>query len=305
MDMVVQFISWAVILMLLWYVGKPFVGGIWFGRKNMRGRPTALTLEQVVELLEKHPWCENQNIRIETVPMFEAPPQPRIHLNALQGEADIYIEDGRLCGEIHVTQTYLSAGKGLRRDYLALYEIHQMLKYIAHYADPNNSDDSRAEYLKAKSVNTARMWGKSEKAAESGASFARMGTRVLITGMSLVLGLCIIYFIYSSLNRPINDLKGIVFEDYGSITLGEAVEKNVRNEEWSMEKIDYTHYKVTLNGFIPKEYANISVIFDVNYADDHVYASIRKFKWNDTSYDNAFMIWQVLEAIYGGDPWLL
>ena len=40
--------------------------------------------------------------------MFEASPQPRIHLNTHQGEADIYVEDRRLCGEIHVSQTYLS-----------------------------------------------------------------------------------------------------------------------------------------------------------------------------------------------------
>ena len=302
MDMVKQIIFWVVILMVLWYVGKPFIGGIWFGRKNMRGIPTSLSLEQVVELLEKHPWCENQNIRMETVPMFEAPPQPRIHLNTLQGEADIYVEDRRLCGEIHVSQTYLSAAKGFRRDYLKLYEIHQMLKFIAYYADPNNSDDGGAENLKAKSANVAHMWGKSEKAAESGASFIRMGAQILISGMVLFLA---VFFVYSSLRFPVKDLKSIVFEDYGSITLGEAVEKNLRNEEWSKEKVDDTHYEVTLSGFIPKEYANISITFDVNYADDHVYASARKFKWNDNYYDNSYMISQALEAIYGGNPWLL
>lgn len=296
---ITQIIAWTVILLVVWYVGKPIVGAFWLSSKNRRGIPTTLSLEQVVELLEKFPWVEEQNIRIETVPMFEAPPQPRIHLNMVQGEADIYVEEGHLCGEPHTSKTE-AAGmlKEFRNAYLQQFEIRQILEYLAHCADPSFSDYHEAEDLKEKSRKVTQMWGRSEKIAKSGVSLARLGACVLIIGMIVLL-----FFHFQ--NKPVNDLKNVVFKDYGSITLGEAVDKYMRNEEWSKEKIDSTHYRVTLSGFIPKEYANISITFDINYANDRVYASAKQFVWNDVFYDNTIMIAQALEAIYGGDPWLL
>lgn len=296
----------AVLLLVAWYIGKPIVGSFWFVAKNTRGFPIALNLEQISNLLERYPWCESQNLRFETVPMFEAPPQPRIHLNIAQGEADLYIEGGHICGEIHTTkESGSSILKGFRNSYLQVYEIHQLLKYIVYCADSSNLDDSKANYFKEKSGKKADMWEKTEGVAESGASLVRLGASLLRFCAYVLLFGMVVFLIFSLQKHPVNDLKDIVFEDYGSITLGEAVEKYVSNEEWSKEKVDDTHYRVTLSGFIPKEYANISIIFDVNYVDNQVYASARKFKWNDTSYDNTYMIGQALEAIYGGDPWLL
>lgn len=293
----------AALLLVAWYIGKPIVGSFWFVARNTHGIPIFLSLEQIADLLERYPWCDNQNPRFESVPMFEAPPQPRIRLNMAQGVADLYIQEGRICGEIYTAkESGVGISKGFRNSYLQVYEIHQLLKYIVYRADPSNQGDSKANDFKEKSGKKADMWEKSEGVAKSGASAGRS----LLHFCAYALGIGMVVFLIFSLQKhPVDDLKGIVFEDYGSITLGEAVEKYVSNEEWDKEKIDDTHYRVTLSGFIPKEYANISITFDVNYVDDNVYASARKFEWNDSSYDNGYMISQALEAIYGGDPWLL
>lgn len=303
----------AILILVAWYIGKPIVGSFWFVARNTHGIPISLSLEQIADLLERYPWCDNQNPRFESVPMFEAPPQPRIYLNLTQGDAELYIEDGRICGEMHTTNTSESnLLKVARSSSLEMYEINQVLKYIICLADPNLSDNTKAEQIKEKSKQVFEKRVKAEETAELGDSLIGLGGSFLRTcgsllrycAYALIAGM-VIFLIFSLQKHPVDDLKGIVFEDYRSITLGEAVEKYVSNEEWDKEKIDDTHYRVTLSGFIPKEYANISITFDVNYVDDNVYASAREFEWNDSSYDNGYMISQALEAIYGGNPWLL
>ena len=118
--------------------------------------------------------------------------------------------------------------------------------------------------------------------------------------ISLAVGAAVvIVVIYSLLKHPISDLKDMVFEDYGDITFGEAIEENVRNTSWESEKVDSTHYIVTVSGFIPDTYSNIELSFDLNYADDCVYASAKEVVLDGDYYDDSFSISFVMGVIYG------
>ena len=109
----------------------------------------------------------------------------------------------------------------------------------------------------------------------------------------------IVAVIYSFTKHPTSELKDIVFEDYGDITFGDAVKENVRNTSWESEKVDSTHYIVTVSGFIPEIYSNVELSFDINYADDYVYASAKEVILDGDYYDDAFTIAFVLGSIYG------
>ncbi len=108
----------------------------------------------------------------------------------------------------------------------------------------------------------------------------------------------IVAVIYSFTKHPTSELKDIVFEDYGDITFGEAVKENVRNTSWESEKVDSTHYIVTVSGFIPEIYSNVELSFDINYADDYVYASAKEVILDGDYYDDAFTIAFVFGYIY-------
>lgn len=82
-------------------------------------------------------------------------------------------------------------------------------------------------------------------------------------------------------------------------TFGEAIEENVKNTSWESEKVDSTHYIVTVNGFIPDTYSNIELSFDLNYADDYVYASAKEVVLDGDYYDDSFSISFVMGVIYG------
>ena len=62
---------------------------------------------------------------------------------------------------------------------------------------------------------------------------------------------------------------------------------------------DSTHYIVTVSGFIPEIYSNVELSFDINYADDYVYASAKEVILDGDYYDDAFTIAFVLGSIYG------
>ena len=105
--------------------------------------------------------------------------------------------------------------------------------------------------------------------------------------------------IYSFTKHPTGELKNLVVEDYGDITFGEAVKENVRNTSWESEKVDSTHYVVTVSGFIPETYSNVELSFDINYADDYVYASAKEVVLDGDYYDDALTLSFVLGSIYG------
>lgn len=118
-----------------------------------------------------------------------------------------------------------------------------------------------------------------------------IGAAVVIVAIALV--------IVASQKQPIEDMKNIVFEDYGSITFGEAVEENIRNVEWESEEIDSTHYVVTMVGFIPETYSNVELSFDLNYVDDMVYTSAKEVIIDGEYYEDNYTISLVMDSVYG------
>ena len=108
----------------------------------------------------------------------------------------------------------------------------------------------------------------------------------------------IVFIVYGVTKHPASDLRNIVFSDYGSETFGEAVADNVRNVSWDTEKIDSTHYVVTMSGFIPDSYSNVELSFDLNYSDDYVYASAKEVVVDGDRYDDNFTIAIIMGEIY-------
>lgn len=73
--------------------------------------------------------------------------------------------------------------------------------------------------------------------------------------ISIILSITVIVaIVYSVRRHPISDLKDIVFEDYGSETLGDVVNHTMINVSWDAEKISKTKYQVTLTGFSKELY---------------------------------------------------
>ncbi len=93
---------------------------------------------------------------------------------------------------------------------------------------------------------------------------------------TILVGLVVVFAIimFFSYDKASNDLKSIVFDQYTTLEFGEAVDKNISNAKWSSEKIDSTFYRVTISGFSPFLYSNVSATFNVNYDNDMVYAAI-------------------------------
>ena len=117
----------------------------------------------------------------------------------------------------------------------------------------------------------------------------------------LILGVIIAVIVWSQQKHPAKDLKDVVFDNYGDISLGEAVDTTLENVQWRTEKIDSTHYRVTLSGFHADTYTNLDVIFDVNYSNDYIYTSVTRVIWNDSSYDDNLTITYVMSLLYGVD----
>lgn len=98
----------------------------------------------------------------------------------------------------------------------------------------------------------------------------RIPVSTILVGVAVVV-VIIMFFSYDSAS---NDLKGIVFDQYTTLEFGEVVDRNISKADWSSEKIDNDFYQVTVSGFCPSIYSNISATFNVNYGDDMVYAAI-------------------------------
>lgn len=273
-----QIVGWAMIGLLAWWFIKPYVMIAYLNEKNHAGIRTSLTQDQIVALLEEHPWCDDQLVRNDDSEIPRSQHRAQIYFRGIRAQIYFFIENGVL----HAYGSSAVKIQKFRRLYLAGKETGNVLQYVTEL-EKGNID--AAERLRKKNAIAIKMrsW------------YDTLDQLCWLLVVVLVVG----SMIYSSQKRPIHDLKDIVFDDYGTLTLGDAVEETMRNVEWTQEKISKTHYKVTLSGFLPEEYANISLVFDVNYADNHVYAHTESVVWNDEAYSNGFMVSYALDTIYG------
>lgn len=273
-----QIVGWAVIGLLAWWFIKPYIMIVYLTEKNHAGIKTSLTQGQIVTLLEDHPWCDGQLVRNDDSEIPRSQHRAQVYFKGIRAQIYFFIENGIL----HAYGSSAVKVSKFRRLYLADKETTNVLQYIAEL-EKGNIDT--ANWLKKKNATAIKMrsW------------YDTFEQLCYLLAVVLLIG----FMIWSSQNHPIRDLKMIVFDDYGTLTLGNAVEETMRNVEWEQEKVSKTHYKVTLSGFLPEEYANISLVFDINYADDHVYAHTESVVWNDEAYSDGFMVRYALDTIYG------
>ena len=116
-------------------------------------------------------------------------------------------------------------------------------------------------------------------------------------GLSTILTIILLVWMFT--NHPISDTKGIVFDQWGTIELGDAVKRNFTNVEWRSSKVGNKQYLVTFSGFQPDLGVRISLTFDVNYAGDHVYAQPSSGTANGESFSDMVSIALVMGMIYG------
>lgn len=119
-----------------------------------------------------------------------------------------------------------------------------------------------------------------------------------IISLILVIGV-IVAIVYSVQRHPVSDLKDIVFDEYGSETLGDAVDNSMINVSWDTEKISKTKYQVTLTGFSTELYSDLTLTFNLTYGDDRVYAKLDHLLQDGEYYDDFYSIALALSTIYG------
>lgn len=161
---------------------------------------------------------------------------------------------------------------------------------------PQQTKDCAQAQESTKQANENTQYASEQPAHQKKSSFGFLKKII-----SAVVAILVLVAIISAFQKhPVNDLKDVIFDNYGTVTFGDAVDKTMRNIEWNTEKISKTHYQVTVSGFMPDTYANASLTFSLNYSDDHVYAHLDHIIWNDEYFDDAFNLSYAMTAIYGG-----
>lgn len=106
------------------------------------------------------------------------------------------------------------------------------------------------------------------------------------------------FFIYDHVS---GDVKNIVFNEFGTATIGEAASDHLSNVKWNSQKIENKYYTVILKGFSPKLYSQIEVEFDVSYSEDNVYAKASSVSLNRETYYDEISIRYIMATIYGNN----
>lgn len=106
--------------------------------------------------------------------------------------------------------------------------------------------------------------------------------------ISVCVTILVIFLVLSSSARdPIGDTKDIVFDDWTTESIGDIVDEKMSNVTWEKTKNDKNHYTVTVTGFVPDLYGNMTILFDVNYAGDSVYTKIVSMSYDGETYTDA------------------
>ena len=139
------------------------------------------------------------------------------------------------------------------------------------------TDDDKSE--SEKEENSQKQGQENPETQDSeGVQMVKSVLRKVKKWVEIAVSVFVIVFLYWAFftRKPINDVKDMVFDQYGSRTFGEAVQLSVPEASWDKEKLSNKHYTVTLSGFCPDLYSNIEVILDVNYSGDSVYGSVEE-----------------------------
>ena len=159
----------------------------------------------------------------------------------------------------------------------------------------NESADRTTEPSFEKPVSVAAAQAVNETAEKPA---KKIFDRVKLVFSSLGTVLLIVIAIISFSRHPAANMKEVVFDDFGSETIGEAVERNIAHPEWSAVKISKNHYRVTVEGFMKPVGGNFSMTFDVNYLDDEVYAKPILASYDDEEFDDWFSLAIAMGLLY-------
>ncbi len=136
-------------------------------------------------------------------------------------------------------------------------------------------------------------------ASPSNTSEMKINWKAIGSIISVIFWIAVAIYLFT--NHPISDTKGMVFEQYGNIELGEAVERSLTNVKWESTKIDSKTYTVTVTGFSPNWSSMVSVTFDVNYSGDHVFALVSHGMVNGEYFDDAVSNVLAMGILYGSN----
>ncbi len=123
--------------------------------------------------------------------------------------------------------------------------------------------------------------------------------KYIITAIIAIVAVIVVISIISSAGGDaIESLKGIVFDEFGTATLGDAAEKNLSNLKWESEKINDNEHTVRLDGYSTEYMTKLAIEFDVTFVDDMAYASASKVWVDGEEYTDYSSICYVMEIIY-------
>ena len=119
-------------------------------------------------------------------------------------------------------------------------------------------------------------------------------------GAAIVVCVFLIFLLLRS--DPVANTKGIVFDRYGVLTVGEAADQNLKQVKWTSEKNPDGSYTVMVRGISPN-WNNARLGIDFTYTEDSEYywASAEQAYLNGDYYDDNMAITMVMAIIYGND----
>ena len=136
------------------------------------------------------------------------------------------------------------------------------------------------------------------KKADADIKFKNKPKKLGLGACGIVAIIFIAFMLFGGRN-PISDTKRIIFEQYGTISLGEATDRYLEEVDWESEKINDNEYKVTLQAFSNEVAFRFLVEFRVTYVDDRVYAIPRAVSIAGEEYTDDMSLWEIMSIIYG------
>lgn len=298
-------IAWIVILILAWVFIKPYVLTFVISKKNRAGIPTNLSPEQILTLLENHPWCEDQNIRAEAADIPGTQIQSQIRLNGICSEFYLYTKDGLLHGHGFTTRKV----EKLRRLYLVQKETQRLLQYITCQADPDAPENEAAAQLREEN----------RKAILRRDRYDKFDKLCYLLAALAVIVLVVLHFIPFKDYSPSANIKGTVFSDFHyTETIGAALASFDPDGEWydiseknalKEDGVAYAGWRGTClmsNLLYGSSNQTIESDFKVEQADkEQIHISLDKIQFMDQYYfssGNTFqsaVMYDILDMIYG------
>lgn len=106
--------------------------------------------------------------------------------------------------------------------------------------------------------------------------------------------------VYQLRNRPIRDLKGIIFTQYDvGDSLGKVIGENMSHTKWSSEKRGNDSYDVTVSGVENMYDSLVEATFRVTYIDDAVHGVLTRASVNGQVCTDASDLAVVMLLLYG------